>query len=111
MTMPGFQTGSSITATKRGSAAQTQAPVSFIDGPTCPAPLTCVNHPDAPAQCYYLGPFGTEVQAAQARDKKAIEFFGEYALAEFPDETGGGQPENGGQKDEDGGQWPMNGCE
>jgi hypothetical protein len=38
---------------------------------------------------YHLGPFDTEVEAAKARDKKAIELFGEFAWLNFPEETGG----------------------
>ena len=33
---------------------------------------------------FYGGPFDTEIEAAKARDKKAIELFGEYAWLNFP---------------------------
>jgi hypothetical protein len=39
-------------------------------------------------KCHFLGPFDTEVEAAKARDKKAIELRGQYAWLNFPPETG-----------------------
>jgi hypothetical protein len=35
---------------------------------------------------YYLGIFEDEVEAAKARDRKAYEFFGEYAYLNFPED-------------------------
>ena len=35
---------------------------------------------------YYLGIFDDEVEAAKARDRKAYEFFGEYAYLNFPED-------------------------
>ena len=49
---------------------------------------------------FYDGPFDTEIEAAKARDKKAIELFGEFAWLNFP-------PETGGQKTEDSEQFPV----
>jgi len=46
-----------------------------------------VNHPDAPGHRYYLGPLDTEIEAAQARDRKALELFGEFAWLNFPPES------------------------
>jgi hypothetical protein len=45
----------------------------------------------------YLGPFDTAIEAARARDRKAIELFGEYARLNFPREeyTGGQTTEDG----------------
>jgi hypothetical protein len=47
----------------------------------------------------YLGPFDSEIEAARARDRKAIELFGEYARLNFPreDYAGGLRTEDGGQ--------------
>jgi hypothetical protein len=39
---------------------------------------------------YFLGPFDTELEAAQARDQKALELFGEFAWLNFPEEPAGG---------------------
>jgi hypothetical protein len=36
---------------------------------------------------HYGGPFDTEIEAARARDQKAIEVFGEFAWLNFPDES------------------------
>jgi hypothetical protein len=36
---------------------------------------------------FYLGPFDSEIEAAKARDKKAVELFGEYAWLNFPNEA------------------------
>jgi hypothetical protein len=33
---------------------------------------------------HFLGPFKTELEAAQARDQKALELFGQYAYLNFP---------------------------
>jgi hypothetical protein len=38
-------------------------------------------------KCHFLGPFDTEIEAAKARDKKALQLHGEYAWLNFPDET------------------------
>jgi hypothetical protein len=35
----------------------------------------------------YLGPFDTEVEAAQARDCKARELHGEFAYLNFPEQA------------------------
>jgi len=35
---------------------------------------------------YHLGPFDTEIEAAKARDQKAVELFGEFAWLNFPPE-------------------------
>jgi hypothetical protein len=37
-------------------------------------------------QRFYLGPFDTEIEAAKARDQKALELFGEYAWLNFPED-------------------------
>ena len=37
---------------------------------------------------YFLGPFDTEIEAAKARDKKAIELFKGFAWLNFPEEAG-----------------------
>ena len=37
-------------------------------------------------ECYYLGQFDSEVEAARAYDYKAVEVFGEFARPNFPDE-------------------------
>jgi hypothetical protein len=49
-----------------------------------------------------LGPFDSEIEAARARDRKAIELFGEYAGLNLPEEHEAGEPEteDGGQKTE-----------
>jgi hypothetical protein len=39
-------------------------------------------------KCHFLGPFENEVEAAKARDQKAMELFGEFAWLNFPPETG-----------------------
>jgi hypothetical protein len=43
---------------------------------------------------FYGGPFDTDIEAAQARDKKAKELFGEYAWLNFPEAAGGQTPED-----------------
>jgi hypothetical protein len=35
---------------------------------------------------YYLGTFGSPIEAAKARDRKAYELFGEYAYLNFPED-------------------------
>jgi hypothetical protein len=52
----------------------------------------------------YLGPFDSEIEAARARDHKAIELFGEYAGLNFPreDYAGGQSTDNGRPKTDDG---------
>jgi len=37
-------------------------------------------------ECYYLGQFETEVEAARAYDYKAVQVFGEFARPNFPDQ-------------------------
>ena len=37
-------------------------------------------------ECYYLGQFDTEVEAARAYDYRAVEVFGEFARPNFPDQ-------------------------
>jgi hypothetical protein len=44
-------------------------------------------------KAYHLGLFATELEAAQARDLKAVELFGEYAWRNIPPDT----PESDGQ--------------
>lgn len=44
---------------------------------------------------FYGGPFDTDIEAAKARDKKAIELFGEYAWLNFPEETQSGDKPEG----------------
>jgi hypothetical protein len=41
---------------------------------------------------YYLGTFDREIDAAQARDRKALELEGEFAYLNFPDEIRGTSP-------------------
>ena len=60
-----------------------------------------MNYPDAPGYRCYLGPCDTEIEAAKARDQKALEFFGEFAWLDFPKGAGGQEPEDGGQTTED----------
>ncbi len=50
---------------------------------------------------FYDGPFDTDIEAAQARDKKATELLSEYAWLNFPEEAGEQKAEDGGQKTED----------
>ena len=54
----------------------------------------------------YLGPFDSAIEAALARDRKAIELFGAYANLNFPRENYAGRQttEVGGLKTDDGGQ-------
>jgi hypothetical protein len=46
----------------------------------------------------YLGPFDSEIEAARARDRKAIEFFGQYARLNFPREDYAGGPKTEGRE-------------
>ncbi len=50
---------------------------------------------------FHGGPFDTETEAGKARDRKAIELFGEYAWLNFPEEDREQKTEDGGQKTED----------
>jgi hypothetical protein len=49
--------------------------------PTTEGSLAKVSHKK---KCHFLGPFKTKLEAAQARDQKALELFGQYAYLNFP---------------------------
>lgn len=66
---------------KRGSASSIYKGVSYLkNAKRCHAKLVFKG------KCVWLGHFDSEIEAARAYDRKAIELFGEFARPNFPQE-------------------------